>query len=101
MASNVFSVKQYQQELQTVLAACDADLLGTLQKEGKRVLDVRESFYGGQEATAEALASMMQGCTMANFVGPATIALAVEAGVIAPENVATVNGVPHAQMMRL
>lgn len=97
----VFSAREYRQDVQTVLAACDAPLTGTLHKEGQRQLDVSEAFYGGSQVDKETLAMMMRNCTIGNFVGEATVAVAVEAGVIAPENIATVAGVPHAQMMRL
>ena len=97
----MFSVQQYQQELQTVLAACDESLLGMTLQEGNRRLDVSHQFYGGQKADAAALATMMQGCTIGNFVGEETVAVAIEAGIVSEANVATVEGVPHAQMVRL
>jgi hypothetical protein len=100
-ATIVFSAREYRQGVQTILAACDEQLVGSVFEEGKLRLDVQESFYKGPSVDKETLAMMMAGCTIGNFVGESTIATAIEAGLISTDNVATVAGVPHAQMMLL
>lgn len=100
-ATIVFSAREYRQGVQTILAACDEQLVGSLFEEGNLRLDVQESFYKGPTVDKQTLAMMMGSCTIGNFVGEATIATAIEAGIISDANVATVSGVPHAQMMLL
>ncbi|MGB1697629.1 MAG: DUF424 domain-containing protein [Thermoplasmatota archaeon] len=97
----MFSVREYRQDVQCVLAACDEALLGTVATEGKLRLDVSEAFFGGATVDQPTLQSMMQQCTIGNFVGPETVAAAVAAGIVQDANVRTIDGVPHAQMMRL
>lgn len=100
-ARAVFSVREYRQDVQSVLAACDETLLGSVATEGKLRLDVNESFYGGASVDEQTLQTMMQQCTIGNFVGPKTVAVAIASGIVQEANVRTVDGVPHAQMMRL
>ncbi len=97
----MFSVHNYQQGVQRLLAACDAELLGTSYREGERRLDVSEQFYGGSDADEEQLRGFLGQCTMANLVGDKVINVAVGLGLIDPANIQTVQGVPHAQYMLL
>ncbi len=97
----MFSVHSYQQGVQRLLAVCDADLLGSSFREGDRRLDVSEQFYGGEEADEAALRAGLGQCTMANLVGEKAIRVAIDIGLVNPENVQTVEGVPHAQYMLL
>ncbi len=100
-AGLVFAVHNYQQGIQRLCAACDEDLLGGQYAEGKLRLDVKPEFYDGMRVDADALTAMMRQCTIANLVGPNTIALAIEIGLIDAKNVMHVDGVPHAQMVVL
>ena len=51
-----FCVKAYQQGMQRLVAACDAELLDTSHREGKFKLDVPASFYDGLRVDSESLA---------------------------------------------
>ncbi len=95
----MFAVRNYQQGVQRLLAACDEELLGQRYAEGRFRLDVKTEFYDGMRVDEETLKTMMRQCTMANLVGPATVAAAVDLGLIETANVLHVEGVPHAQML--
>jgi hypothetical protein len=95
----VFAVKNYQQGLQRLLAACDEELLGTRHSEGKFRLDVAPTFYDGLRVGEPELGHYLKACTVANLVGPRTVAVAVELGLVDPGNVLIVGGVPHAQVL--
>ncbi|MEA3144100.1 MAG: uncharacterized protein QOG31_1424 [Thermoplasmata archaeon] len=95
----MFAVKNYQQGLQRLLAACDEELLGTRHSEGKFRLDVAPNFYDGMRVGAPELGHYLKSCTVANLVGPRTVGVAVELGLVDPGNVLTVGGVPHAQVL--
>ena len=97
----MFAVNHYRQSGQVLVAACDQDLLDTDHEEGDLYLSVPSSFYDGDRLDAGALRHRLAGCTIANLVGPETIAVAVAMGLIEADNVATIGGVPHAQFMAI
>ncbi len=97
--ANGFAVKSYQQGVQRLIAACDEELVGTLHTEGKFRLDVSPGFYDGLRVDGAGLQSFLRGCTVANLVGPRTVDLAIDMGLVDPQNVLRIGGVPHAQVL--
>lgn len=97
----MFAVRNFHQGVQVLLAACDSDLLGTKHEEGKLRLDVAPSFYDGVRVEEEELRSYLGACTVANLVGPKTVAVAISLGVVDEQHVMHIGGVPHAQMVML
>jgi hypothetical protein len=95
----VFAVKNYQQGLQRLLAACDEELLGTRHSEGKFRLDVTPNFYDGMRVGESELGHFLRACTVANLVGKKTVDVAVGLGLVDPRNILVVAGVPHAQVL--
>lgn len=94
-----FAVKAYQQGVQRLVAACDADLLGTTHSEGKFRLDVAPGFYDGLRVEEGDLGAYLRSATVANLVGPRTVATAIRLGLVDPANILRVAGVPHAQFL--
>jgi len=47
-----------------LLAACDADLLGRVLREGKIVFEVREEFYKGPKMSADEAIGLMEKSTV-------------------------------------
>jgi len=93
--------KVYRQGAETLVAACDADLLGqTFRSEGLKIHVSRE-FYEGEECTEEELANLLRMATIANLVGRSTVDAAIRSGFIDPKCVLVIGGVPHAQMARM
>ena len=97
--ANGFAVKNYKQGAQRLLAACDAELLGTSHREGKFKLDVPAQFYDGMRVGERELAIYLRSCTVANLVGSRAVGLAITLGFVQRENVLVVQGVPHAQLL--
>lgn len=97
----MFAAKTYRQGVQTLLAACDEDLLGNEYREGKYCLRVVAGFYDGERVDDERLRGMMGACSVANLVGARTVAVAVAMGLVDEQNVLHVDGVPHAQFLVL
>jgi hypothetical protein len=95
----VFAVKNYQQGVQRLLAACDEELLGTKHSEGKFRLDVTPNFYDGLRCGEPELGHYLRSCTVANLVGPRTVNVAIQLGLVDPGNVLNIGGVPHAQLL--
>lgn len=84
-----------------LLAACDADLLGRVLREGKIVFEVREDFYKGPKMSVDEAIDLMEKSTMVNMVGNCIVQKAIEKGLIHPEAVLNISGVPHAQIVKM
>jgi hypothetical protein len=84
-----------------IVAVCDDDLIGKIFCEGELQIEVHRDFYEGELETKEAVLSALQEADIANIVGRRSIECAIECGCINPKNVITIDGVPHAQMLRI
>lgn len=87
----------------TVVALCDKEIIGKKFEQGHLQLDLKESFYKGEEgkqiSEAEAIDSMIafsnEDATF-NIVGKKSVQAALKAGVIEKEGVKTVQSIPFA-----
>jgi len=84
-----------------LLATCDAELLGKILRDGKIVFEVREEFYKGSKVSLEEAIDLMRQSTVVNMVGKRIVEKAIEKGLIHPEAVLKISGVPHAQIVKL
>jgi len=85
----------------TVLATCDAELLGKVLRDGRIVFEVREEFYKGLRVSVEEAVDLMRQSTVVNMVGECVVGRAIEEGLVHPEAVLRISGVPHAQIVRM
>lgn len=83
------------------MATCDADLLGKILREGKIVFEIREEFYKGLKVSMEEAIDLIAQSTIVNMVGHRIVKRAVEKGLIHPEAVMKISGVPHAQIIKM
>ena len=86
---------------QVLLAICDAELLGKRLRDGKIVFDVREDFYKGLKISVEEAIDLMEQSTIVNMVGRQIVKHALERGLIHPEAILEISGVPHAQIVKM
>jgi len=84
-----------------LLAMCDADLLGKTLKQGKIVFHIREEFYKGSLMRLEEAVGLIRQSTIVNMVGKRIVRKAVEEGWIHPDAVLEIEGVPHAQVVKV
>ena len=84
-----------------LLAICDCELLGKTLRQGKIVFHVKDEFYNGGKITLEEAVNMIQNSTIVNMVGKNCVGLAIEKGYVHPEAVLDIEGVPHAQIVKL
>ncbi len=84
-----------------LLSICDADLLGKTLCEGKIVFRVKEDFYKGAKVNVDEAIVMIENSTIVNMVGKSVVKRAIEKGYVHPEAVLKINGVPHAQIVKL
>jgi hypothetical protein len=84
-----------------LLAMCDADILGRTLCEGKIVFNVKEDFYKGRKVHVDEAILMIENSTIVNMVGKNVVGKAIEKGYVHPEAVLRIEGVPHAQIVKL
>jgi hypothetical protein len=84
-----------------LLCMCDADILGRTLREGKIVFRVKEDFYEGAKVPVEEAVSLIETSTIVNMVGRNIVKKAIERGYVHPEAVLNIQGVPHAQIVKL
>lgn len=84
-----------------LLAICDAEILGKTFQEGKIVFCVKEAFYNGARVSIEEAVPMIENSTIVNMVGCNVVKKAIEKGYVHPEAILNIQGIPHAQIVRL
>jgi hypothetical protein len=94
-------MKKYDTEGQLIIAVCDKNIIGKKFREGELVLRLDEGFYKGEDVWEEEVKAALPSATIANIAGKKSIACAVECGCIDPENIIFIEGVPHAQMVKI
>ncbi|WP_435063339.1 DUF424 domain-containing protein [Halobaculum sp. EA56] len=88
----------------TLVAVCDADVLGETFEDGAVTLEVTEEFYGSDDAEhgdADAVVRGLYDADTANLVGEDCVGVAVEEGVVDADRVLEVDGTLHAQLLWL
>lgn len=86
---------------EVLVAACDAEILGKTLRKGELVFEVRENFYGGYKMRIREAVGLIRGATTANLVGLNIVKTAVEEGLVHPDAVLVIAGVPHAQIVKI
>ena len=86
-----------------VVAICDSDLLGKKFEENEFQLDIKESFFGGDELgdleAIELMNDMAKEDATFNIVGKESIKAALKAGIINKENIGKIAGIPYALIL--
>lgn len=93
--------KIYHQQGEVLLAACDEDILGESFEEGELQLQVHTSFYDGFKVDENGLIKYLESSTIANLVGEHVIQCALKAGLITNDCIIRIQGIPHAQILKL
>jgi hypothetical protein len=84
-----------------MLAICDCEILGKTLREGKIVFHVKEEFYNGGRVSVEEAMDMVVNSTIVNMVGKCCVEKAIKRGYVHPQAVLNIEGVPHAQIVKL
>jgi uncharacterized protein len=97
----MISVRVYQQGDDLVIGACDEHLLGKKFRKGKLQIDVAKRFYDGERIDKKTLKSFLRDATIANLVGNETVTCAIDLGLVNPDCILKIKGVPHAQIVQM
>jgi hypothetical protein len=84
-----------------LLAICDCEVLGKTLREGKIVFIIKEEFYKGAKVSLDEAVDMIRNSTIVNMVGKNIVKKAVERGYVHPEAILNIEGVPHAQIVKI
>ena len=84
-----------------VVAVCDAELLGKVFREGELKLEVKETFYGTKKVNSETAIKALKEATIGNLIGERIIKRAIEESLLGQNCIIKINGIPHAQFIRL
>ncbi len=86
-----------------VVAVCDSDLIGKTFDEGDMQLDIKESYYKGEdisrEKAIEIIKDMSNEDATFNIVGEESVDAAIEAGIISEESIKKIQNVPFAMIL--
>ena len=97
----MISIKIFKQGNDLIIGACDEGLLGKKFIDGKLQIDVSKHFYDGNRIDKKTLEKYLLDATIANLVGKETVTCAIKLGLVNPNCILEINGVPHAQMIRM
>ena len=84
-----------------LLALCDCEMLGRTLREGKIVFHVKDEFYNGGKVSVDEAVGMIEKSTVVNLVGKNCVEKAIAEGYVHPDAVLQIEGVPHAQIVKL
>ena len=84
-----------------LLAICDCELLGRTLRQGKIVFHIKNEFYNGGKVTVEEAVNMIENSTIVNMVGKNCVDRAIAKGYVHPEAVMDIEGIPHAQIVKI
>ncbi|MBI2079327.1 DUF424 family protein [Candidatus Micrarchaeota archaeon] len=96
-------LKIHNSKNQTIVAACDAAILGKILEEGEKFLDLRthQDFYKGTKITELDLRQALKNFDSANLVGEKVINIAVSCSLVKQEEISYINGYPYIQIYRI
>ncbi len=97
----MFWCKIFQTKYDVVIAVCDEELIDKSINHGNMKVKVSKNFYGGKLVDEAVVLSFMKKATIGNLIGKNIIELANKNGFISKKNVILIDGVPHAQFVKI
>lgn len=86
-----------------IIAICDASLIGKTFEEGNKQIVINPNFYQGEEKTEQEILELIEKGTAEdytfNLVGAEATSLAIKCGLIQPEGITRIQGIPIALVL--
>lgn len=101
MSERNIRMKTYPSVDGVFIAACDSSLIESHLREGNLRLDLTEDFLGQVDVTEEAFRSYLTTAVIGNLSGENVVRIAIKEGVVEEKNILYIEGVPHAQFVRM
>ncbi len=99
----MYWTKIFTTKTEIVVALCDEDVLDRViefRKTGAKI-KVSKYFYGEHLVDEKIVLKLMGKATVGNLMGKGVVGLAEKHGFISKENVINIDGIPHAQFVKL
>ncbi len=84
-----------------MVACCDEDVIGKTFREGKLKLNPDRKFYGHSVSKISEALVLLETAEILNLVGEKIVKAAIEKGLVHPDAVIRIAGVPHVQVMKV
>lgn len=97
----MFWAKIFPTKYDIVVAICDQDLMDKELKFRNMKVKVAKNFYGERLVNENVALKLMNNSRIGNLMGEKIVELAEKNGFITKENIISINGVPHAQFVKL
>lgn len=97
----MFWCKVFSAKYEIVVAICDEDLIDKEIGTKKLKVKVSKNFYGDRLADDKTVLRLMKRATICNLIGRKIVEIAKNNGFIAEENIILINGIPHAQFVKI
>lgn len=94
-------VNTIRQNRDTLVAVCDAELLGCTLEGGRVPFEVSERFYGGSLSSLEEALEAMRKASICNIVGKKIVEAAIGKDMVQETAVIYFGDIPHAQIVHL
>jgi len=86
-----------------LVAVCDKELLGKTFEQGLKILEVRESFFNGEEKEEKEIIELMKSLAREdatfNIIGKKSCQAGLKAGIISKEGIKKVSNIPFALVL--
>jgi len=89
-----FSVKISNNQKNSMLNICDAELLGKKIIQDELNMHISESYYGEKLVDKEEAKSLLKNSSIINMVGKETISLSMELGIGSESGIKTISDIP-------
>lgn len=87
----------------SIIAICDSDLIGKTFEENNKSIFVNPNFYQGEEKTEKEVLEIIELGSSEdytfNIVGKESVALALKSGLVKPEGIIKIQGIPIALVL--
>ncbi|MBI2547172.1 MAG: DUF424 family protein [Candidatus Aenigmarchaeota archaeon] len=99
----MYWAKLFTTRTEVIVAICDEDILEKVFefKETQAKIKISKHFYGEHLVDDNIAIKLMDRATIGNIFGKNIVNLAKENGFISEENIINVDGIPHAQFVKL
>jgi hypothetical protein len=94
-------IKIHEAEGSKIAAICDKDLLGKRIVGSGLMIHVNEEFYGGLLVPVSVAMEKAEEAAILNLVGENAVSAAIKRGLVHPDAVIRIAGVPHAQALKM
>jgi len=100
MDGGLYYAKVHERGGERVVAVCDAELLGSVLREGDLEFEIREEFYGGMLVDLDTALELIERGTIVNVVGERIVGALAEREELVRLAAVKIAGVPHLQWIR-